>query len=200
MAELQSDTRSITIPRAAVFKVRGTTNGVVEKRETIPYPATALSQHLVVGELDASKKIDFLLSGDCMMDGRESYISLQFSTNKWTAFLSSDISSIVRRMVISLPSCQNQIIEDIDNYAVLQSMLHFTNGGEDSYGANWCSGLNSLAGYNRPDGAKQARRFLNIPEGEEGGVRTLCFSLNLSGLLTNENYIPLLLLNGLKIT
>ena len=58
----QSDTRSITIPKAAVFKTKGTTSGVVEKRELIVYPANALSQHLTVGENDTSKKIEFLLS------------------------------------------------------------------------------------------------------------------------------------------
>ena len=118
MAEHQSDTRNVTIPRAGIFKVRGTTSGVVEKKEIIAYPANALSQHLVVGESDTSKKVEFLLSGDCLIDGRESYISLQFATSKWTAFLSSDISAIVKRLVITVPSCQNQVIEDIDNYGI----------------------------------------------------------------------------------
>ena len=52
----------------------------------------------------------------------------------------------------------------------LQSMLHFANGGEDAYGANWVSGLNSLASFNTAGGAKSARRFLNIPD-EIGGAR-----------------------------
>lgn len=199
MSEQQSDTKNITIPRKAVFKVKGTTSGVIEKRELISYPANALSQNLTVGEADSSRRIEFLLSGDCLMDGRESFISLQLKTNKWTAFLSSDVSAIVRRLVISLPSNQNQILEDIDSYAVLQSMLHMVNSGEDSFNSNWYSGLNCLAGYNRLEGSKAARRFLNLPD-EEGGTRTLCFALNLSGILSNENYIPLLLLNGLKIT
>ena len=199
MSEQQGDVRNITIPRKAVFKVKGSTSGVIEKRELISYPANALSQNLTVGENDTSKKIEFLLSGDCMMDGRESFITLQLATNKWSAYLSSDISSIVKRLVISLPSNQNQILEDINEYAVLQSMLHMINGGEDSYNANWYSGLNSMSGYNQLGGMKAARRFLNFPD-EEGGVRTLGFALNLSGILSNENYIPLLLLNGLKIT
>ena len=199
MAESQSDTRNITIPRKAVFKTKGTTSGVVEKKELIPYPATALSQNVVVGEHDTSKKIEFLLSGDCMMDGRESFVSLQFTTNKWTSYLSSDISSIVRRLVISLPSNQNTVLEDIDQYAQLQSMLHMVNGGEDSFQANWYSGLNALSNFNRAESGKSSRRFLNFTD-EEGGMRTFCFALNLSGILTNETYIPLLLLNGLKIT
>ena len=134
-----------------------------------------------------------------MMDGKESFITLQVATNKWTAYLSSDISAIVKRLVISLPSNQNQILEDIQEYAVLQSMLHMVNGGEDSYNANWYSGLNSMAGYNQLGGMKAARRFLNFPD-EEGGVRTLGFALNLSGVLTADTYLPLLLLNGLKLT
>ena len=199
MSEQQGDVRNITIPRKAVFKVKGTTAGVIEKRELISYPANALSQYLTVGETDSSKKIEFNLSGDCMLDGKESFITLQVATNKWTAYLSSDISAIVKRLVISLPSNQNQILEDIQEYAVLQSMLHMVNGGEDSYNANWYSGLNSMAGYNQVGGMRSARRFLNFPD-EEGGVRTLGFALNLSGILTNENYISLLLLNGLKLT
>ena len=103
MAEQQSDTKSVTIPRKAVYKTRSTTNGVVEKRELIGYPANALSQHLTVGESDNPKKIEFLLSGDTLIDGKESYISFKFSTNKWTAFLSSDISSVIRKLEISLP-------------------------------------------------------------------------------------------------
>ena len=143
-AEHQSDTRnSLTIPRAAVFKVKGSTAGCVEKGELISYNANATSQLLEVTANDTSKKIEFLLSGDCLMDGRESYISLQMRTNKWTAYLSSDASAIIKRLVISLPQNQNQILEDIDNYSVLQSMLHFANGGEDAYAANWVSGMNS---------------------------------------------------------
>ena len=199
-AEHQSDTRnSLTIPRAAVFKVKGSTAGCVEKRELISYNANATSQLLEVTANDTSKKIEFLLSGDCLMDGRESYISLQMRTNKWTAYLSSDASAIIKRLVISLPQNQNQTLEDIDNYALLQSMLHFANGGEDAYASNWVSGMNSLSNFNQNAGAKAARRFLNVPD-EAGGLRTLCFSLNLSGILTNATYVPLILLGGLKVT
>ena len=200
MAEHQSDTRNkITIPRGAVFKVKGTTQGCVEKRELIAYNSTSVAERIVVSEHDTTKKIEILLSGDCLMDSRESFISLQLATNKYTAYLSSDISSIVRRLVISLPQNQNQVLEDIDNYSVLQSMLHFANGGEDAYQANWVSGMSSLAGFNQSAGARSARRFLNIPD-EIGGVRTFCFSLNLSGILSNSTYVPLLLLGGLKVT
>ena len=199
MAEQQSDTKSVTIPRKAVFKTKSTTNGVVEKRELIGYPANALSQHLTVGESDNSKKIEFLLSGDTLIDGKESYISFKFSTNKWTAFLSSDISSVIRKLEISLPSNQNQILESIDSYGTLQSMLHMINSGEDSFNSNWYSGLNSMAGFNTVNGSKSARRWLNLPD-EEGGTRTCVMALNLSGIMSNTNYIPLLLLNGLKIT
>ena len=54
MSEQQGDVRNITIPRKAVFKVKGTTAGVIEKRELISYPANALSQNLTVGETDSS--------------------------------------------------------------------------------------------------------------------------------------------------
>ncbi len=131
MAEHQSDTRNnITIPRGAVFKVKGTTQGCVEKRELIAYNSTSVAERIGVSEHDTTKKIEFLLSGDCLMDSRESFISLQLATNKYTAYLSSDISSIVRRLVISLPQNSNQVLEDVDNYSVLQSMLHFANGGK----------------------------------------------------------------------
>jgi hypothetical protein len=97
----QSQTQ-VVIPRKAIFKTRGTTNGVIEKRELITYPATALSQHLTVGENDTNKKLTFLLSGDCFVDGKQSFISLGLKTNKYTAYLSSDITSLIKRMVISL--------------------------------------------------------------------------------------------------
>ena len=102
MSEQQGDVRNITIPRKAVFKGQGATAGVIEKRELFSYPANALSQNLTVGDTDTSRKIEFLLSGDdCMMDGKESFLTLQVATNKWTAYLSSDISAIVKRLVIS---------------------------------------------------------------------------------------------------
>ena len=85
MSEQQGDVRNHHIPRKAVFKVRNSTNGVIERRELISYPANALSQNLTVGETDSSRKIEFLLSGDCMMDGKESFITLQVATNKWSA-------------------------------------------------------------------------------------------------------------------
>ena len=194
----QSQTQTQTvIPRKAIYKTRGSTSDVIEKKELISYPATALSQNLTIGENDTNKKIQFLLSGDCFVDGLNSYITVGIKTNKYTAYLSSDISSIVKRLVISLPSNSNQILEDVQNYNQLQSMLHVINGSEQSFEHNWNSGLNSLSSFNKSNGAPTARRFLNVHE--EGEFRTMTFQLNLSGVLSSDNYLPLMLLNGLKI-
>ena len=194
----QSDTHAHSVvPRKAVFKVRGNTAGVIDKKELIAYPANALSSHLNVGANDTNKKITFLLSGDCFVDGMESYVSLRLKVNKYTAYLSSDVTSIVKRLVLSLPSNSNQVLEDINEYATLQSILHQANGSDEAFAANWHSGQNCLANYNKESGAASARRFLNM--GDEGEYRTLTFQLNLSGILSSQNYLPLMLLNGLKL-
>ena len=54
----QNQTQTI-IPRKAIYKTKGSTSDVVDKKELIPYNATALSQNLTVGENDSSKKSPF---------------------------------------------------------------------------------------------------------------------------------------------
>ena len=192
----QTQTQTI-IPRKAIYKTKGSTSDVLEKRELISYPATALSQNLTVGENDSSKKLTFQIAGDCFLDGMNSFVSLGIKTNKYTSYLSGDVSSIVKRLVISLPSNSNQVLEDINGYNELQSMLHVINGSESSFESNWNSGMNSLLNYNKTAGSKSSRRFINLSD--EGEFKTLCFQINLSGVLTSPNYLPLMLLNGLRI-
>ena len=192
----QNQTQTI-IPRKAIYKTKGSTSDVVDKKELIPYHATALSQNLTVGENDSSKKITFQIAGDCFLDGINSFISLGIKTNKYTSYMSSDITSIVKRMTISLPSNSNQVLEDINNYNELQAMLHIISGSENGFDSGWHSGLNALSNYNKTSGSKSARRFLNLSD--EGEFKTLTFQLNLSGILTSENYLPLMLLNGIRI-
>jgi hypothetical protein len=100
-------------------------------------------------------------------------------------------------MTISLPANSNQVLEDISSYNELQAMLHIINGCDGGFESNWHSGLNNLSNYNKTSGSKSARRFLNLSD--EGEFKTLTFQLNLSGILTSENYLPLMLLNGIRI-
>ena len=191
----QSDVQTQVIPRKAIYKTKGSLSNVIEKKELISYPSNSLSQLVTVGKSDTTKRIEFHLSGDCMADFKESYFSIRMRTNKWTSYLSSDITSIIRKVQISLPSNNNQILESIDNYNCLQSIVYHCNASDDACESSWNSGLNSMMNFNKAAGAKQARRFLNFEEKE----RVFTFQLNLSGVLSNANYCPLLLFNGLKI-
>lgn len=191
----QSDAQSQVIPRKAIYKTKGSMNSVIEKKELISYPSNSLSQLVTVGKDDITKVIDFHLSGDCMADFKESYFSIKLRTNKYTAFLSSDITSIIKKVQISLPSNNNQILETIDQYHILQSMFYHINGNDNVYESSWNTGLNSMIDYNKTKGGSSARRFLNLDEKD----RTFTFQLNLSGVLSNANYCPLLLFNGLRI-
>jgi len=185
------------IPKKAIFKHGKSDSTIIQKRELIEYPATALSQTVTVGENDENKSITFNVSGDAMIDGRESYFSVKMNTNKWTAHLSGDITSIVKRVIVSLPSNSNLILEDISDYNTLQSICHLANANDDQFDSSWVSGLNSMSNFNKKNGANQARRYLNLHE--EGDARTMVFQLSLSGILSSESYIPLVLLNGIKI-
>ena len=196
MNQHQSDVKP-HVPRQAIFKSAKNASTIIDRRELIEYPAVALSQTVVVGEHDSNKKITFNVSGDALVDGRESFFSVKLKTNKWTAHLSSDATSIVKRIQISLPHNQNLILEDINDYNTLASICHFASADDTQLDSNWYSGMNSLSKFNKGTGASAARRFLTIHE--EGEFRTVLFQLNLSGILSSSNYIPLVLLNGLKI-
>ena len=193
----QSDVKP-HVPRQAIFKSAKNNSTIIQRRELIEYPAVALSQTVVVGQDDSNKKITFNISGDALVDGRESFFSVKLKTNKWTAHLSSDITSIIKRVTLSLPHNQNLILEDINDYNTLASICHFASADDTQLESNWYSGMNCLAKFNRGGSASSARRFLTIHE-EKEGYRTLCFQLNLSGIMSSENYIPLVLLNGIKI-
>jgi hypothetical protein len=91
----------------------------------------------------------FLVSGDCLLDGRESFYSLKLKTNTFTAFLSGDITSIISKIVIRLPSNSNIVLEEIDNYNALNSMIQMIQMDDDRMNSNWQNGLNMLAGHNK---------------------------------------------------
>ena len=182
----QSDVQTQVIPRKAIYKTKGSLSNVIEKKELISYPSNSLSQLVTVGKSDTTKKIEFHLSGDCMADFKESYFSIRMRTNKWTSYLSSDITSIIRKVQISLPSNNNQILESIDNYNCLQSIVYHCNASDDACESSWNSGLNSMMNFNKAAGAKQARRFLNFEEKE----RVFTFQLNLSGVLSTPTTAP----------
>ena len=106
----QSNAQSQIIPRKAIFKTKGSMNSIIEKKELISYSSNSLSQLITVGKDDVIKAIDFHLSGDCIADFKESYFSIKLRTNKYTVFLSSNITSIIKKVQISLPSNNNQIL------------------------------------------------------------------------------------------
>lgn len=99
-------------------------------------------------------------------------------------------------MIIKLPSNSNQILEEIDCYNTLSSLIETVSLDHDRFDSNWQSGLNSLKNHNRADAQRRSRRFLNL---NEGGYRTFTFQLNLCNVLFHEQYIPLALLNGISV-
>jgi hypothetical protein len=110
--------------------------------------------------------------------------------------LSGDITSIVKKVVIRLPSNSNLILEEIDNYNSLAAMLQMLSVDGNKMQSAWNSGLNSFVDHNRPEGQQRARRLLNL---NEGGYRTFTFQLNLCSVLSLEQYLPLSLLNGIMV-
>ena len=88
------------LPRKSLFKVAGSANATVKKRELISWaskqPNTVVSTH--------RRTIDFHLSGDCLVDTRNSYFSLDLKTNSFLATLSNDVTSIISKIEIRLPS------------------------------------------------------------------------------------------------
>ena len=197
MCDIQSQLQEI-VPRAAIYK--GTNKSVdstVHKVEYVTYPSN-LSHVLEVGSTSSDHKVFFHISGNCLLDGKNSYFSVQLKTNKWTSCLSGDISSIFKRLTISLPSSGNQILEDIQEYNVLSNMIQYLNGSAEDLETNWYSGQTSMLGNTHEDNMEASRLDLNWNAGTEGW-RTYTFALNLSGLLQHSLYLPLFLLNGIKV-
>ncbi len=180
------------LPRKAFFKLPGSINKTVLKKEQIQYPADK-NVILVKNQPEIAR---FLISGDCLLDGRESYFSLRLKTNTFTGFLSGDITSVIQKIVIRLPSNSNIVLEEIDNYNTLSSIVQMIQLDDDRMTSNWNSGLNMLSQHNRPDSQARSRRFLNL---NEGGYRVFSFQLHLSSILFHEQYLPLSLLNGIML-
>jgi hypothetical protein len=148
------------LPRQAFFKVGKSVNSTVLKKEMIEYSADKTDIR-VQNRAEVAK---FLISGDCLLDGRQSYFSLKLKTNTFTALLSGDITSIIKKVVVKLPSNSNQVLEEIDNYNTLASMIQMMELDDDRLSSNWQSGLNSVVDHNRPEAQSRARRFLNLNE------------------------------------
>ena len=114
----------------AIYK--GTNKSIdstVHKTEYVTYPSN-LSHVLEIGATSSEQKVHFHISGNCLLDGKNSYFSVQLKTNKWTSCLSGDTSSLFKRLTISLPSLGNQILEVILEYNVLNSMIQHMSGSE----------------------------------------------------------------------
>ena len=180
------------LPRKAYFKVGGSVNKTILKKEIIQYPA----DKNVITVRNQPEIVRFLISGDCLLDGRESFFSLRLKTNTFTGFLSGDITSIISKIVIRLPSNSNIILEEIDSYNTLSSIIQMMRLDDDEMNSNWQSGLNMLSNHNRLDSQARSRRFLNL---NEGGYRTFTFQMHLSSILFHEQYLPLSLLNGILL-
>ena len=197
MSDIQSQLQEI-VPRAAIYK--GTNKSIdstVHKVEYVTYPSN-LSHVLEVGTSSSEQKVFFHVSGNCLLDGKNSYFSIQLKTNKWTSCLSGDITSLFKRVTISLPSSGNQILEDIQEYNVLSSMIQYLSGSVEDLKSNWYSGQASMIGNTHENDMESSRVDLNWNAGTDGW-RTYTFALNLSGLLQHSLYLPLFLLNGIRI-
>ena len=197
MSDIQSQLQEI-VPRAAIYK--GTNKSIdstVHKVEYVTYPSN-LSHVLEVGSSSSEQKVHFHISGNCLLDGKNSYFSVQLKTNKWTSCLSGDITSLFKRVTISLPSSGNQILEDIQEYNVLSSMVQYLSASAEDLDSNWYSGQSSMFGNTREENMERSRLDLNWNAGTDGW-RTYTFALNLSGLLQHSLYLPLFLLNGIKV-
>ena len=197
MSDIQSQLQEI-VPRAAIYK--GTNKSIdstVHKVEYVTYPSN-LSHVLEVGPGSSEQKVHFHISGNCLLDGKNSYFSIQLKTNKWTSCLSGDITSLFKRVTISLPSSGNQILEDIQEYNVLSSMVQYLSASSEDLESNWYSGQSSMFGNTREENLETSRLDLNWNAGTDGW-RTYTFALNLSGLLQHSLYLPLFLLNGIKV-
>ena len=180
------------LPRKAYFKVGKSINKTVLKKEMIQYPA----DKNVITVKNQPEIVRFLISGDCLLDGQESFFSLKLKTNTFTGFLSGDITSIIQKIIIRLPSNSNIVLEEIDSYNTLSSIIEMIRMDDDQLNSNWQSGLNMLSNHNRPDSQARSRRFLNL---NEGGYRTFTFQMRLSSILFHEQYLPLSLLNGILL-
>ena len=81
---------------------------------------------------------------------------------------------------------------------MLSSMIQYMSGSEEDLETNWYSGQSSMIGNTREENMETSRLEMNWNAGTDGW-RTYTFSLNLSGLLQHSLYLPLFLLNGIKI-
>ena len=167
MSDIQSQLQEI-VPRAAIYK--GTNKSIdstVHKMEYVTYPSN-LSHTLEIGTTSSEQKVFFLVSGNCLLDGKNSYFSVQLKTNKWTSCLSGDITSLFKRLTISLPSSGNQILEDIQEYNVLSGMIQYISGSDTDLETNWYSGQSSMVGNTREEFMETSRLELNWNAGTDG--------------------------------
>ena len=173
MSDIQSQLQEI-VPRAAIYK--GTNKSIdstVHKVEYVTYPSN-LSHVLEVGSGSSEQKVHFHISGNCLLDGKNSYFSVQLKTNKWTSCLSGDITSLFKRVTISLPSSGNQILEDIQEYNVLSSMVQYMSASSEDLESNWYSGQSSMFGNTREENLETSRLDLNWNAGTDGWRTYTC--------------------------
>ena len=193
MSEFQTQLKD-ALPRRSLFKVGSTANATVKKRELIEWHSKQPETHVTTHE----KVVDFHISGDCLVDGRNSYFSLELAANSFTAVLSNDITSIIKNIKILLPSNGNLVLERIDNYNALAAMLNIVHRtGKEEATSKWFSGANIGIDNFNEETLPRKRRFLHL---NEGGWRTFTFQLHLSSIMNKlEQYLPLFLLNGIHL-
>ena len=186
---------SDALPRRSVFKGVASANSTVRKRELVEFHARTPSTTVKTMEQD----VEFLISGECLLDGRASFFSLDLKTNAFTAVLSNGVSSLIKRVQVKLPSNSNQVVEDIQQYNYLDSIISLVNTDENTLKSKWNSGSIAALDNRTAEGLGRSARFLNL---NKGGYRKLTFALTLSAIFGGklEQYIPLFLLNGLSLT
>ena len=181
------------LPRRSVFKVKKkNTNATVKKREEVEY----IADRQTITVSSRPQKVKFLVSGDCLMDFQNSFFQLSLSTNTFTAILAEDICSIVKELVIRLPNNSNTVIEHINEYNVLASMLSLVKP-DNVKASEWYAGRQCAVNKRRTSTQKMARRFTNLVP---GGSRLYTFRLDHSSILGRlEQMFPAYILGGIQI-
>jgi len=196
MSEMEAQFEE-TIPKRAIFKTKGSTNATIDKREQITWPANG-SPVIDVPTGVRPPTVQFLLSGEVLLDMGKSFFQLQLKTNTWSAAMNGGITSLFKSITIKLPSNGNQILEKIENLHILESAIRQIHCDEDSLLCKWNSGDHLYVGDRRAENLAGNRRFTNL---NKSGYRMFTFQLNASAILgpKMEKYFPLFLMNGVQL-
>ena len=187
------------LPERSVIPALKSTRATVDKAEYVNYPSASTS-YVKVGTRPV--KVNFLVSGNTMLDCVNSYFCIEMKTNTFTASLPGNIESMIQSIKLTLPYQANLVLEEIDNYNVLSNAVHCFELTAEQCKANWQSADNVIPDSMRGGDAtkKASARYLNLCAGNDG-YRTFCFQLRNSAFLSPKmkRYLPLFLITGINV-